>query len=333
MATSLERICADPLIDISPLTLGCWNFADPTAWGDQDESEAVATIHEALDRGINCFDTASLYGDGASEELLGRALSDRRERAIVATKVARWHLPSDQLRESCEGSLRRLKMDVIDLFQVHWPSREVPMEETIETLNALRDEGKIRAFGVCNFGRLDLAEWIEKGGALTTNQVAYSLLSRGVEAHIVPGVLNAGMKLLCYSPLMQGLLTGRYVDPDTFPEQRARSRHFHKDRPLSRHGEEGFEEETFAVIRNLIDLATQWELPLSTLSLRWLIQKESVGSVIFGARSREQLQMNLKAFDVSLSSEQMKALDVATDGLKKLMGSEPDIWQNPSRMR
>ena len=324
---------SDPSMAAGRLALGCWAFADEGAWGHQDRAESIATMHAALDAGINFFDTAPAYGAGASEELVGEAVRDRRERVLLATKVGRADFGPGGLARSCEQSLRRLKTDYIDHLQLHWPNHSIPLEETIADLESLKAAGKIRQFGVCNFGRQDLAAWIEKGGARTTNQVAYSLLARGIEDEIVPVMEAAGMKVLAYSPLMQGLLTGKFADADAVPPERARSRHFSGERPFSRHGQAGLESETFATIAQLVDAARRWGLALAPVALAWILRQPAVGAVIVGVRSRKQLERNQVATSLELAPAQVAELSGLTAGLKTAMGSEPDLWQIPSRMR
>lgn len=323
----------DDSICVSSVALGCWAFSDEKMWGRQDLDESISTLHAAIDQGINFFDTAPGYGDGASEKLVGEAMQDRRDKVVIASKVARWDLRPIDLRQSCEASLRRLRTDYIDLFQLHWPSHEIPLDETLTVLEALRQEGKCRAIGVCNFGRLDLHDWLRLGGAHTTNQVAYSLLARAIEMEVVPIMKEAEMRVLAYCPLMQGLLSGKFDDADAVPDPRARSRHFRSDRPFSLHGEEGFEKLTFDTIRRLKALAGEWGLELAPVSLAWLLQQPAVGSLIVGVRSRAQLERNLVATQIRLSPAQIGELSAITEDLKMAMGPEPDLWASPSRMR
>ena len=147
-------------LEVSVVALGCWAIIGGFNWGPQDKAESLDTIEAALDSGVNFFDTAEGYGDGASEQLLAEGLGSRRPDVIIASKVSADNLPPDKLRAACERSLRHLNTDYIDLYQVHWPSRTEPFAETMRTLEALRDEGKIRVIGVSNFGKEDLPEML-----------------------------------------------------------------------------------------------------------------------------------------------------------------------------
>ena len=135
-------------IEVSVIALGCWPFAGGLVWGDQDDDLSVATVHAALDAGINFFDTAEGYGDGYSEAVLGRSLIGRREEAVIATKIAPPHLGCDEVEKRCDRSLKKLRTDYIDYYQIHWPNWEIPIKETLAALERLLQKGKVRAIGV-----------------------------------------------------------------------------------------------------------------------------------------------------------------------------------------
>jgi myo-inositol catabolism protein IolS len=172
-------------IEVSVVAMGCWAMSGGRTWGPQDEADSIATVHAALDAGSNFFDTAEAYGSGVSEGVLGRALKGRRHEAVIATKVSRSNLSHDDVVQACERSLRRLQTDTIDLYQIHWPSRTVPIEETFAALDKLRQQGKVRAIGVSNFGVGDLAELLAVGWR-GTDQLPYSLLWRALEYDVHP---------------------------------------------------------------------------------------------------------------------------------------------------
>jgi aryl-alcohol dehydrogenase-like predicted oxidoreductase len=302
-------------------------------WGEQDEARSIRTVHAALDAGIRVFDSAPGYGAGESERVLGKALEGRRDEAVIATKVSRSELAATDLVASCEASLKRLGTDRIDLLQIHWPNHDVPFEETAATLMNLKKAGKVRHIGVCNFGPKDFKAWLETGAEMVSNQLPYSLLTRGIEFEIVPLCVEADVAILPYSPLMQGLLTGKFTSPDDVPDARSRSRHFRHDRPMARHGEPGCEKETFATIRAIGALAQREGCSMEALALGWLLRKPQVASVIVGARNEEQILQNLKAAQTCLSDEVVAELDQMTDEVKHLLGGNPDMWENPSRFR
>lgn len=320
-------------LEVSPLAVGCWVFAGGANWGDQGEGESVSVVHAALDRGINFFDTAPAYGGGESERVLGAALKGRRDEAIIADKVSDADLDASSLRASCEKSLKLLQTDYIDLLQVHWASREVPFSETVETLNALKAEGKIRYAGVCNFGPGDMNEWCEAGGEMISNQLPYSLLSRAIEFDVVPDCERRSVSVLPYSPLLQGLLTGKFVSADEVPEGRARLRHFSCDRAATRHGEAGCEAETFALIAEVVAAAKELGVSPAALSLAWLAKQSQVASLIAGARNTTQLKENARFMEVKMDAELDAKLKAASEAVKKALGANPDLWCSVNRYR
>ena len=234
-------------IDVSVIALGCWPFAGGKVWGPQDDKVSIETVQAALEAGINFFDTAAGYGAGHSERVLGQGLLGRRDQAVVATKVSASHLAADDVIRACEESLKNLQTDYIDLYQIHWPNWSVPLAETVEALTRLREQGKIRAVGVCNFGVRDLSGML-KLGPCETDQLPYNLLWRTIEPEILPLCLRNGVGLICYSPLAQGVLTGRYASADEVPDGLARTRHYAGTRPQAEHGEAGCETEVFEAV-------------------------------------------------------------------------------------
>ena len=177
----------------------------------------MATIEAALDAGIDLFDTAEGYGDGYSEELLGRVLYGRRQRVAIASKVSAHNLAPSDLEEACLASLRRLRTDYLDLYQIHWPNREVPLTDTVGALEELKRKGMVRAVGVSNFGKGDLSDYLELGRP-EVNQLPYNLLWRVIETEILPICQAHEIAVLPYSPLMQGLLTGKFASADEVTE-------------------------------------------------------------------------------------------------------------------
>lgn len=318
-------------MEVSRLTLGTWAFAGGQIWGEQELRESVSTVHAALEAGINFFDTAPAYGAGKSEEVLGEALKGRRGEAVVATKVSTGQQSREALLKSCEESLERLQTDYIDLLQVHWPSPDVPFAETVAAFAELKHAGKIRYAGVCNFSAKDISRWLDAGGEMVTNQLPYSLLTRAIEFDIIPACEKRGIATLPYSPLMQGLLTGKFKTPDDVPDGRSRSRHFRPDRPMARHGEPGCEAETFAAIEQVGEVAQAAGQPMDAVALAWVLAQPTVGSVIFGARTVEQLKANTLGLEIELSDDVLQELTKATAEVKELLGANPDIWENPSR--
>ena len=316
---------------LSKLTLGCWALVGGQEWGDQEETLSISTIHAALENGIQSFDTAPMYGKGVSERILGKALVGRRDQAFIADKLAPGVSTKAAIQEACEASLGLLQTDVIDLMQIHWPDHEVPFEETIEGLISLRDAGKIKHIGVCNFSAKDMQKWKALGGPLYSNQLPYSLLTRSIEFEIIPHCLEDQVGVLAYSPIMQGLLTGKFKTSDEVPDGRARSRHFNTKRALARHGGPGCEEDTFAAIAEIRNIAENLGVSMTEVALAWVNQQPSVKSTIVGARTPQQIIENIRALELQLEDTVLASLNSATDAVKSFLGRNPDLWSPETR--
>ena len=320
-------------IRVSEFALGCWPFAGGSVWGPQDDAVSIATVHAALDRGVTFFDTAEGYDDDShSEEVLGRALAGRRTEAVIATKISPPHLVPALVVDACDASLRRLQTDYIDLYQIHWPNHDVPIEDSLESLTRLRDSGKIRSIGVSNFGVSDLSSALESAD-IVTDQLPYNLLWRPIEVEILPMCLDNDVGLICYSPLAQGLLTGRYASPDDVPDGLSRSRLFSNDRPLANHGESGCEAETFDAIAKVIAIADSLSEHPAMISLSWVRSRPGITALLVGARSPEELDLNMPAFEYDLPDSIVEELGAATDLVKSKLGANADMWNADNRMR
>lgn len=319
-------------LKVSVIAMGSWALAGDMTWGDQSEAESIAATRAALDAGINFFDAAPGYGDGLAEERLGKGLVGVRDQAIIATKIGPEAMREGAVAASLDKSLARLRTDYVDLLQIHWPSREVPLAETWGALERLRAQGKIRAIGVSNFGPRDLADALALGQP-STNQVPYALLARSIEVEVLPACARAGVGILCYSPLLWGLLTGKYASPEEVPRGRARSRHFSCQRPLTRHGEGGCEAETFAAIRALEALAQRLDLPLSDVAVAWLLHQPGVTAVVTGIRRPTQAAHNARAAAVNLDAATLAEVARITEPVKRALGSNVDLWQSSADSR
>jgi len=319
-------------LQVSPIAVGFWGIVGGDYWGPQDEADTINSVHTALDAGINFFDTAPGYGNGYSEQMLGRALKDRRSEAIIATKVSQSDLAPNDLRKACERSLEYLQTDYIDLYQVHWPNRDVPLADTMNTLLDLQKEGKIRVIGVSNFGKQDMPDMLALG-RYESNQLPYSLLWRAIEFEIQPQCVDNNISILPYSPLNQALLTGKYKNADDMPYSRTRTRHFRGDRQDSKHGTSGYETELFATLEAIQQICDDINQSMVHVALAWLLHKPAVTSVLAGARTPEQVHSNITAANLSLSQETINRLDAVTDDLKQKFGTNPDMWQNDQNTR
>jgi myo-inositol catabolism protein IolS len=320
-------------VRVSSVCMGCWAIADPRSWGPQDKSDTMAAVAASLDAGVNFFDTAENYGDGYSEELLGRALGRHRSEAIIGTKARRADHAADALVAACERSLRRLNTDYIDLYMLHWPNHAVPFAETMSAMHRLVASGKVRYAGVSNFAKLDLPELLACGRA-EVDQLPYSLLWRAIEDEVLPICRDNEVSVTCYCPIMQGLLSGRWSSADDVPPERARTRHFAGSRPNARHGQAGAEAETFAAVARIKEIAARAATDMSQVALAWLLAQPGVTSVVVGARNAAQAKTNAAAGDLALSADVLAELSAATDSLKHIFGPDnPDMWQVPGRMR
>ncbi|MFJ8751522.1 aldo/keto reductase [Streptomyces sp. NPDC102441] len=301
-------------VQVSPLCLGAMMFGP---WGNEDEADSIRIIHRALDAGINFVDTADVYSAGVSEEIVGKALKDRREDVFLATK---FFMPMDQddpnqrggsrrwiIRE-VENSLRRLGTDHIDLYQVHRPSPDTDVSETLGALSDLVHQGKIRYIGTSSYSgsRIVEAQWVSRERNLerfVTEQPPYSILVRGIEEDVLPAVRRHGMGTLTYSPLSGGWLSGRYrKNAGDGPASAAR--------PQAR-----FDMSTLAnqrkldAVEQLAVLAEKAGLTLVELAVAFVINHPGVTSAIIGPRTMEQLEAFLPAADVKLSPDVLDAID------------------------
>jgi aryl-alcohol dehydrogenase-like predicted oxidoreductase len=326
------RVLGKSGIEVSEMALGCWPFAGGAYWGAQDEVASIATVHAALDAGINFFDTAEGYEDGESERVLGRALKGQRGDAVVATKVSKQNLAPDDLVAACDRSLANLQMEYVDLYQIHWPNHDIPLADTVDALARLKEAGKVRAIGVSNFAVRDLSDILALGECVS-DQLPYSLLWRVIEDKIRPLCVENDVGVICYSPLAQGLLTGRYANADEVPEGLAQSRWYAGTRPASNHDEPGIEAETFAAIAALRVIAAEIDLPMATMALAWVKAQPGVTSFLVGARNPLELSRNLPVNDAALTAEVIARLAEATDEVKTRIGPNPDMWLAPGRMR
>lgn len=321
-------------LSVSQLCFGCWGITTDFHWGTRVEEESIQAMLSAVDAGINFFDTAPVYGDGASETLLGKVLkeNDLRDQVVIASKVRPDMMRPSDVKLDCEASLARLQTDHLDLYQTHWTSPDVPIAETWGALCELQQAGKVRHIGVCNAGVGDMGDVLAKQNPLT-NQLPYNLIARMIEFEIQPKCVQNEIGILVYSPLMHGMLADKYKTAADVPDGRARSRHFTTARPLARHGEPGCEAETFAALDRIRDIAAGAGRTMAEISLAWTLAKPGVVSVIAGARNQDQLQQNVRFIESELAAETITQLDAATDQLKQALGSNPDLWDGGENSR
>jgi aryl-alcohol dehydrogenase-like predicted oxidoreductase len=300
-------------VSVSPLCLGTMMFGP---WGNDDRADAIRVIHHALDAGINFVDTADVYSDGISEEIVGAALQGRRDDVVLATK---FFMPMDDrpnhsggsrkwIIQEVENSLRRLKTDHIDLYQVHRPSPTTDVEETLGALTDLVRQGKIRYIGSSSYSASQIveAQWASRDrnmARFVTEQPPYSILVRGIEEDILPTTQRYGMGTLVYSPLSGGWLTGRWrKDAPGTPTSVARpSARFDMTTPAN--------QRKLDVVEELALLAEQSGMTMIDLALAWAINHPGVTSAIIGPRTMEQLASQLPSADVTLNAEILDRVD------------------------
>ena len=292
------RLTSTDLV-ISRLGFGCGPLGG-TDWGPFDEQEAMASVSRAVELGVTFFDTADVYGLGQSERLLSRALAEHRHDVVIASKCGvNWEEPPAGQRaltfydsspkrvvEALENSLRRLRVDVIPLYFLHWPDPHTPLADTIEAIVRCQDAGKIRHFGLSNFSAAQIREVCAVTNVAAV-QVQYSLTDRSAEKEIFPCCLELGISAITYGSLAQGLLSGNY-DAETRFEQDDHRRHL-------RHfaGEEL--QANMLIVRRLKELARQRQKSPAQLAMRWALDNPAVSGIIAGIRSRGQLKDNVEA--------------------------------------
>jgi aryl-alcohol dehydrogenase-like predicted oxidoreductase len=289
------------------------------AWGNSDVAEARRLIDICLEAGVNLFDTADVYSDGASEEVLGQAIKGRRDQVLISTKTGLptgdgpndWGVSRDRLIRSVEAALRRLGTDHIDLLQLHAYDASTPAEELLATLDLLVSSGKVRHIGVSNYPGWALmkAQGLADRDArprFVAHQVYYSLVGRAYEADLMPLGADQGVGALVWSPLGWGRLTGKIRRDAPIPE----GSRLHQTAAFAPPVED---EHLYRVVDALDLVAAETGKTVPQVAINWLLQRPTVSSVIIGARNEEQLRQNLGAVGWSLTPEQIAALDVASD--------------------
>ena len=307
-------------IDISPIVMGTWQ-AGKEMWTGIDDNETIKALQAAFDAGITTFDTAEAYGKGHSERIVGKALSPVRDQVVLATKVFANHLAYDQVMQACERSLQNLQTEVIDLYQIHWPagawgSAKVPIAETMEALNTLKQQGKIRAIGVSNFSREQIAE-AGQYGQIDSLQPPYSLFWRHLETDAMRHCIDNGITILAYSPMAQGLLTGKFGPDHRFEsgDHRARNRLFQPD--------------NYRRVQQALDqlrpIAQRYECTLGQLALAWVVAQPNT-CAIAGARNADQVAENAAAAGIRLAEDDLKAIDAIGKTVTDHLDDDPKMW-------
>ena len=296
-------------IEVSAIALGTWAMGGAIeSWGPVDDGESIAAIQQALECGINCIDTAPIYGLGHAEEITGKAIQGRRQDVVLATKCGllfpagpyeqpRRCLKSESVMRQCEQSLRRLKTDYIDLYQCHWPDPKTPIRETMEALSALQRDGKVRAIGVSNFSCEEMTAAREYG-AVCSLQAPFSLVQPRARDELIPFCIEHRMGILAYSPLAKGLLTGKFTIADRFHGIRARDPDFLGARYRR----------NLQLVEDLRPIAAKYDKTIAQLALAWTIRVPGITAALVGAKRPSQVMENCAA-DWPLDDADFQAID------------------------
>lgn len=296
-------------LKVSEVILGTWAMGG-NQWGKTDDAESIAAIERAIELGMTTIDTAPAYGYGHAEELVAEAVKGHpRESIVIATKLGiSWdetrpfYLDNSPARvfEEIEVSLRRLNNDYIDLYQIHWPDKNTPVEDTLEAMLSLKEQGKIRHIGVCNFD-VSLLERAVKVAPIASLQNEYSLMKRNkLEPDVLPFCIEHGIGIITYGSLMKGMLSGKFRGDETFPENDVR------------HNDPRFQGEQFvqnvANVERLREIAGRYGKSPAELAIRWILQRPGITSAIVGAKRPSQVEDNAGASGWSLSPQDEQLL-------------------------
>ena len=301
-------------LELTPIGFGAWAIGGGNwefAWGAQDDNESIAAIHRALDHGINWIDTAAIYGLGHSEEMVARALKTASHKPLVFTKCSmRWHadrsiyrsLKAESVREELESSLRRLGVETIDLYQIHWPNPETEIEEGWEALAKLREQGKVRWIGVSNFN-VEQMKRVQKIAPITSLQPPYSMLRRAIEEDILPFAQANNIGVINYSPMVSGLLTGKMtaerVAALPADDWRKRAVEFNEPR-LSRN---------LKLVELLREIGAEHKVEPGVVAVAWTLRHPAITAAIVGGRSAQQVDGIVPALTFRLSDERFARIN------------------------
>ena len=315
---------------VSEIAFGAW-AAGGWMWGGTDIDQSVKAIEKAIDLGMTTIDTAPAYGFGLSEEITGKAIKGKRHKVQILTKYGlRWdttegtfyfetisndgkpvkmhkYASKQSVINECEASLKRLGIDTIDLYQIHWPDPSTPVEETMEAIELLIQQGKIRASGVCNYP----VEGMKKANSVvpvTSDQVPYSMIKRDIEEKIVPYCIRNQTGILAYSPLQRGVLTGKILPGHAFKKGDTRA-----DLPYYRHDNLL---KTNNFLQKIKPIADQKKISLAQLVIMWTLKQPGISCVLVGARNPAQVEENAAAADVDLNIEEMLLINNELNKLK-----------------
>ena len=296
-------------LHLTPIGLGTWAMGGGDwkfGWGDQDDAASIASVHQALDAGVNWIDTAAIYGHGHAERAVGKAIQDRRDDVLIATKCGRvWEgesreigksLRRDSVHREVDVSLQRLGIDCIDLYQIHWPEPDEEIEEGWGAVAELVEAGKIRYAGVSNFNMEQLKR-IQPIHPVTSLQPPYSMLRREVEEEVLPYCRENQIGIVAYSPMQAGLLTGRFSKERV---QNLPANDWRKANPFFTSPQL---EANLSIIEQLRPVAAQMEITLPQLALAWVLRRSEMTAAIAGARRPDQILETVKAGEIVIPDE------------------------------
>jgi aryl-alcohol dehydrogenase-like predicted oxidoreductase len=342
------RKCGKANLRLPVLGMGCWPFGGGEYWGDQAQDDVNRTVRRAVELGVTYFDSAEVYNQGRSEESLGLAIRGLpREKVVIGTKLSPNNGRPDAVVKHCEGSLRRLGTEYIDLYMVHWPMLPhaighlsadgdcPPAAEAFAALDKLQWQGKIRHVGVSNFGPEVLDEAIATGVEIAVNELPYNLLCRAVEREMLPQCRRNEVGVIGYMALMQGLLADIYPTLDDVPLWQRRTRHFSPARAgdLCRHGEAGAEAETNAALAAIRAIAARDGKTMPEIAVQWAMAGDGITCTLVGARNQRELEANVRAAAEPLDPAVLAELNAATQPLMRKLGPSFDYYEHTDRDR
>lgn len=310
-------------VEVSQIGLGTWGMSG-AFWGAADDAESLRVIYRALELGVTLIDTAEAYGKGHAEEVVGKALAGRRNRAVIATKVMASRLDPQELQAALEGSLRRLQTDYVEVYFIHWPNPDFPIGPTMEALERLRADGRIRAIGVSNFGPEEM-DRAREYGTIDVLQPPYNMLWREIEAATLPYCRKHNIGVMPYSGLAQGLLTGTLSRDTVFVEG--------DDRRTTVLFQPGAYEHALDVVERLRPIAAKYGKTVPQLAVQWLTSRPGVSSPLLGARTVAEIEENLGSIGWSITEDDLVAIDRLTSPVWTAIADKGDMFGYWARKR
>ncbi|HET6246848.1 MAG TPA: aldo/keto reductase [Tepidisphaeraceae bacterium] len=322
-------------VRVTPIIFGAWAIGG-WMWGGNEEQESIDALTASIDNGVTTIDTAAIYGMGYSEELVGKAIAGRRNKVVIATKcgmrwdteegsepwpqknregkdiVIRKNANPKSIALECERSLRRLGIDEIDLYQIHWPDTSTKVEDSMAAMVKLKNQGKIRAIGASNYD----VKWLaaaSKVAPVASDQPPYSLIQRKIEADVLPFCRENNIGVIVYSPLERGLLTGKVEPERRFPpgDHRAQHKYFTVEN----------RERVLEALRKIRPIAEKHKASLTQVVINWTAHQPGITAALVGARNAEQAKHNARSLDFTLTGDELGQIRAAFDEPAKVMNA------------